>query len=333
MPRTRSRPTPPTPTRTRTRRRRRTSNAAPRASTRPRARVASEETPKLGITSARRNVFAAGDRDAGLEPPPRAPSPAAGWETFSRRSRASSRASSSARRNSRTRPSRWSRRRPRRRRSSRRGPGSNPSACASDSVPPRPSSPRARVSPRSPPTRDPRRASMPTPPRPRVVRQREEGGGEEIRRLESSAYAFLSAASRCLASVEISRENSARTAREPRGKSWRTPTRPRLTKRSAHGFSPAGSLVAANSARAAPSTSARSASSSQAKAARPIEVEPKDVKSRSRTQSRMNRPARTLRAPPACRTAAPTPILLRDGRADPPRRRARVEARDRVEAR
>ena len=243
-------------------------------------RVASEETPKLGITSARRNVFAAGDRDAGSGASASGSFSGGGVgdvrETFSGvvsgvvfRAPKFANASIEMVPSSPASPPIFA---PGSRLESVRvrvGFGSSASFFAAGA-----SLATVTANERSPPCfHTNAAASAGCPASAKKV------AAKRYLCLESSAYAFLSAASRCLASAKSREKNSARRAsRTARKRPARTPTRPRLTKRSAHGFSPAGSLVAANSARAAPSTSARSASSSRSQSGAP--------RSRSRAQPR-----------------------------------------------
>ena len=77
--------------------------------------------------------------------------------------------------------------------------------------------------------------------------------------LDMSAYAFFSAASLCLSSAKFLDKNSASlVSRDALKSPDRTLVLPRAAYSSAQGFSPPGSRVAANSARAAASTSRRS---------------------------------------------------------------------------
>ena len=81
--------------------------------------------------------------------------------------------------------------------------------------------------------------------------------------LDMSAYAFFSAASLCRSSAKFLDKNSASlVSLAALKRPARTLVLPRAAYSSAHGFSPPGSRVAANSARAAVSTSRRSFPSS-----------------------------------------------------------------------
>ena len=109
--------------------------------------------------------------------------------------------------------------------------------------------------------------------------------------LDMSAYAFFSAASLCRSSAKFLDKNSASlVSLAALKRPARTLVLPRAAYSSAHGFSPPGSRVAANSARAAASTSRRSSPSSLTHSGTPSRLssdhaQPADSEDRSEDRS------------------------------------------------